>query len=410
VPIIVQKYGGTSVADAEKIKAAAGRIVAAKEQGYDVLTVVSAMGKTTDALYELANQVTSNPPVRELDMLVATGEQVSIALIAMAIDALGYPVISLLADQVGIRTDTSHGKARILSVHTERIFSEMAKGNIVIVAGFQGVSENDDITTLGRGGSDTTAVALAAALKAARCDIYTDVDGVYTADPRIVPNARKLNAVCHDEMLELSSMGAGVLHSRAVEFAKKYDIPLYILSSFSDEPGTVICKEASGMEKVIVRGAAISREDAKVTIIGVPDQPGVAASILLAVAKENICLDMIVQNVGHEGRTDFTFTVARSDLKTTLEVSSAIVEAVGAEGVSADDSIAKLSIVGVGMRSHSGVAARMFDALAARKINIQLISTSEIKISCVIDDERAEEALRAVHDAFELDEGDALTR
>ncbi len=409
MPIIVQKYGGTSVADGEKIKAAAGRIVAAKEQGYDVLTVVSAMGKTTDALYELANQVTSNPPVRELDMLVATGEQVSIALIAMAIDALGYPVISLLADQVGIRTDTSHGKARILSVQTERIYSEMAKGNIVIVAGFQGVSENDDITTLGRGGSDTTAVALAAALKAARCEIYTDVDGVYTADPRIVPNARKLDAVCHDEMLELSSMGAGVLHSRAVEFAKKYDVPLYVRSSFSDEPGTVICKEVSGMEKVMVRGAAISREDSKVPIIGVPDQPGVAANILQAVTKENICLDMIVQNVGHEGRTDFTFTVARSDLKTTLDVSSTIVEEIGAEGVSADDSIAKLSVVGVGMRSHSGVAARMFSALAARKINIQLISTSEIKISCVIDDDRAEDALRAVHDAFELGEDGTLT-
>jgi aspartate kinase len=402
MPIIVQKFGGTSVADAAKIKAAARRIVAAKQQGYDVLAVVSAMGHATDELYDLAYQVSPDPPQRELDMLVTTGEQVSIALVAIAIHAMGLPVVSLLGDQIGIITDTTHGKARIKSVHTERILAEFARGRIVIVAGFQGVTEDDDITTLGRGGSDTTAVAIAAALKADKCEIYTDVDGVYTADPRIVPTARKLDAICHDEMLELASMGAGVLHSRSVEFAKKYNVPLVVRSSFSDDPGTVVCKEVPGMEGVLVRGAALSRNEAKVTILGVPDRPGIAAHIMQEISNSSINLDVIVQNVSHEGRTDFTFTVARTDLKPALAVCSKIVEDIGADGVSADDTIAKLSVVGVGMRSHSGVAAKMFRALAAQKINIQLISTSEIKISCVIGQDRADDALRAVHDVFGL--------
>ena len=403
MPTVVMKYGGTSVADAQRCLAAAQRIVQAKLEGNSVVAVVSARGDTTDDLYKMAYEISENPSKRELDMLVSTGEQISVALMAIAVHRLGHSAISLTGAQMGIFTDDSFGKARIALIKGDRITHELSSGNVVIAAGFQGTTLNQEITTFGRGGSDTTAVAIAAAIGADMCEFYKDVDGIFTSDPRIVPKARKLDIVTHDEMLELASMGAGVLHSRSVELAKKYSVPLCVRSSFNNSPGTVITAEIEKMESVIVRGAAINSNEAKITVIGVPDQPGIAAKVLEAVSNANVNLDMIVQNVGRDGKADLTFTVMKSDLPDALRVCEKSAKELGAAGVLADDNIAKISVVGVGMRSHSGVASKMFKALAERKINIQMISTSEIKISCVVEKDRGPDALRAVHEVFELD-------
>ena len=401
--LIVQKFGGTSVADAERIMAAAKRVLGTRAAGNDIVVVVSARGGMTDELVELAGQISPSPPPRELDMLLSTGEQQSIALMAMAIDRLGGEAISFTGAQIGLVTDNRHTKARIQEVGTKEILAALGEGKIVIVAGFQGVDADRNITTLGRGGSDTTAVALAAVLKADLCEILTDVDGVYTADPRRAPLARKLDVITYDEMLELASMGAKVMHSRAMEFAKKYRVPLKVKSSFTDGEGTLICEETPDMEEVVVRAAAINTDEAKVTIHAVPDRPGVAAHVFAALSLSGVNIDMIVQNISANGQTDITFTVSRGDLDVALATARATAQEIGARDVSSDAAIAKLSVVGIGMRSHSGVASTMFSALAHKGVNIQMISTSEIKISCVIDEAAAETALRAVHTAFGLD-------
>ncbi len=401
--LIVQKFGGTSVANAERIKAAAKRIVETYKAGNKVIVVVSARGQTTDELIDLAYEIMDNPSTREMDMLMSTGEQISIALVAMAIHAMGYPAVSFTGGQVGIVTDSSHTKARIKNINTQRMQKELDKGTIIIVAGFQGIDANENITTLGRGGSDTTAVALAAIMKADRCEIFTDVDGIYTADPRKVPHARKLDKVSYDEILELASLGAQVMHSRSIEFAKKYNVPLYVRSSFNTNEGTLICKEAGEMENIVVSGVAISKDDAKITIRAIPDVPGQAAKIFHEIAGKNINVDMIIQNASIEGRADVTFTVPRIDLRLALETAEKIRKDLNAKEVLHDSKIAKLSAVGIGMRSHCGVAEKMFSALAKEKINIQMISTSEIKISCVIDEAHADRALRTIHTAFGLD-------
>ena len=401
--LIVQKFGGTSVADADRIEAAAKRVLETRAAGNDMVVVVSARGGMTDELIELANEIHPDPPPRELDMLLSTGEQQSIALMAMAIDKLGHKAISFTGAQVGLMTDSRHSKARIQKVGTEKIRKALQDGNVVIVAGFQGIDENDNITTLGRGGSDTTAVALAAVLQADLCEIMTDVDGVYTADPRRVSAARKLEVITYDEMLELASLGAKVMHSRAMEFAKRYQVPLKVRSSFSGAEGTLICEETPDMEEVVVRGAAVNCDEAKVTIHAVPDQPGIAASVFAALADADVNIDVIVQNISADGKTDITFTVARGDLDRAIETARATAAEIGAARVSSDPSIAKLSVVGIGMRSHTGVASKMFSTLADAGVNIQMISTSEIKISCVIDEAAADTALRAVHTAFDLD-------
>lgn len=401
--LIVQKFGGTSVANAERIKAAAKRIVDTYNAGNKVIVVVSARGQTTDELIDLAYEIMDNPSTREMDMLMSTGEQISIALVAMAIHAMGYPAVSFTGGQVGIVTDSSHTKARIKNINTQRMQKELDKGTIIIVAGFQGIDANENITTLGRGGSDTTAVALAAIMKADRCEIFTDVDGIYTADPRKVPHARKLDKVSYDEILELASLGAQVMHSRSIEFAKKYNVPLYVRSSFNTNEGTLICKEAGEMENIVVSGVAISKDDAKITIRAIPDVPGQAAKIFHEIAGKDINVDMIIQNASIEGRADVTFTVPRIDLRLALETAEKIRKELNAKEVLHDSKIAKLSAVGIGMRSHCGVAEKMFSALAKEKINIQMISTSEIKISCVIDEAHADRALRTIHTAFGLD-------
>jgi len=401
--IIVQKYGGTSVANAELIRNVAARIVRTRDAGNDVVVVVSARGDTTDRLYAMAYEISPNPPKRELDMLVATGEQESSALLAMAIDALGRDSVSFNAAQVGIYTDDVHQKASIRRISPDRVQRELAKGRIVIVAGFQGVDADDNITTLGRGGSNTSAVAIAAVLRADVCENYTDVDGVYTADPRIVDDARKLDSISYDEMLELASLGAQVLQSRALEFAKKYRVPIHVRSSFTENQGTIISEEVEEMEKVVVRGVALARDEGKITIQGVPDRPGVAAKICTAMAKRNINIDMIIQNATLTGTTDFTFTVLESDFDDALEAIEKLRKELGAAGIISDKDIAKVSVVGVGMRSHSGVAQTMFEALAKAGINIQMISTSEIKISCVVDEASGEDAVRVIHKAFKLD-------
>jgi len=401
--LIVQKYGGTSVADAERIRNVARRIVRTHESGNDVVVVVSARGDTTDELYRLAYEISPNPPKRELDMLVATGEQESIALVAMAIHAMGHDAVSFTAAQVGIYTDDVHQKASIKRISPHRIQRELAKRRIVIVAGFQGIDADDNITTLGRGGSNTSAVAIAAVLKADVCENYTDVDGVYTTDPRIVANARKLEMISYDEMLELASLGAQVLQSRSLEFAKKFKVPIHVRSSFSDVTGTIICEEVEEMEEVVVRGVAIAKDEAKLTIQGVPDVPGVAAKICTAMAKRNIIVDMIIQNATLTGKTDFTFTVLESDFNDALDAVEELKETLGAAQIISDKNIAKVSVVGVGMRSHSGVAETMFSALSEASINIQMISTSEIKISVVVDETSGEEAVRVIHSAFKLD-------
>jgi aspartate kinase len=401
--IIVQKFGGTSVANAERIKKVAQKVVKTKERGYDVVVVVSALGDTTDKLLELAYQITPDPSERELAMLLSTGEQMSIALLSMAIHALGFDAISLTAPQVGILTDSTYTQAKIIDIKTERINEELKKGRIVIVAGFQGVTVDNDITTLGRGGSDLTAVALAAKLKAEFCEIYTDVKGVFTADPRIVPKARKLPAITYEEMLEMSATGAKVMQARSVEYARNYRVPLHIRSSFSDEEGTMTLEEERlGLERPIISGVTYDVSEAKLTIRKVPDRPGVAAKIFGALASSKVNVDMIIQNISQDGTTDISFTVAKEDLPKAKEALKPVLSELRAEGVETDEKIAKISLIGAGMRTHPGVAAKMFEALAEKNINIEMISTSSIKISCVISSEKVKEAVRVVHEKFEL--------
>ena len=400
--IIVQKFGGTSVADAEKILAAARKAIRAQQDGNQVVMVVSAMGKTTDVLVNLAAQINDRPPAREMDMLLSTGEQVSVALMAMAIDSLGHRAVSLTGAQIGVKTDSSHTKARIKSISTERMQRLLDAGNIVIAAGFQGIDEDFDITTLGRGGSDTTAVALAAVLQADACEIYTDVDGVYTTDPRVLPEARRLDRISYDEMLELASLGAGVMHSRSIEFAKKYSVAIHVRSSLSDMPGTIIVDQAESRSRP-VSGAALTKNEARVTILEVPDKPGASFEIFSRIADRKITVDMIVQNVGADGKADISFTVPRDELELTLEAVREAAAVVGAGSISHDDDVAKVSVVGLGMAQQTGVADRMFRALAEAGVNIEMITTSEIKISVLVARDQALAALRAVHQAFELE-------
>jgi len=400
--LLVQKFGGTSVADVQRIQNVAKRVVRAKRAGNRVVVVVSALGDTTDKLIELAHQIANQPAERELDMLVSTGEQVSCALLAMAIHKLGEDAISFTGAQVGIITDDSFTKARIIDINAKRITEELKRDRVVIVAGFQGVNVNQDITTLGRGGSNLTAVALAKVLEADSCEMYTDVEGIYTADPRVVKDARKVDRMSYEEMLELASLGTQVLQPRSVEFAMKFGVPIHVRSSFSDAEGTIISKEVKAMEDTVVSGVAINRDEAKVTICDVPDKPGVAAKIFKEIARQNINVDMIVQNVSRTGATDMSFTVVGSDLNKTIKIAKEISEKVGGGQVTFDKEIAKVSVVGIGMRSHSGVAALMFEALAEKDINIEMISTSEIKISCVVNKKQGEEAVRAIHEKFGL--------
>jgi aspartate kinase len=403
--LIVQKYGGTSVGSIERIRNVAERVAKFKALGHQVVVVVSAMAGETNRLLALAKEIQKEPDPRELDVLLSTGEQVTIALLAMALKDLGLKARSYTGSQVRILTDDAHTKARILAIDEENIRRDLANGRVVVVAGFQGVDAAGNITTLGRGGSDTTGVALAAALKADECQIYTDVDGVYTTDPRIVPEARRLKTITFEEMLEMASLGSKVLQIRSVEFAGKYKVKLRVLSSFEDEgEGTLITFEEDNMEQPVISGIAFNRDEAKLTIVGVPDKPGVAAHILGPIAEANIDVDMIVQNVGVDGTTDFSFTVHRNEYKKALQVLEGIKDAIGARRVIGDDKIAKVSIVGVGMRTHAGIASKMFKALADENINIQMISTSEIKISVVVDDKYMELAVRALHQAFELDQ------
>jgi len=399
--IIVQKFGGTSVADSKKILAAARKAIRAQMEGNQVVMVVSAMGKNTDVLVDLAHEITDEPPAREMDMLLSTGEQVSVALMAMAIHSLGHKAISLTGAQIGIKTDSIHTKARIRSISTDRMRRALDEGNIVIAAGFQGIDESNNITTLGRGGSDTTAVALAAVLGAKACDIYTDVDGVYTTDPRVVPEARQVKQISYDEMLELSTAGAGVMHNRSIEFAKKFDVPIHVRSSFSDNPGTMIVREPEASNTPVC-GAAMAKGEARVTVWGVPDRPGAAVSVFSKIASQNIAVDMIVQNEAADGRADLSFTVPRDELPGTLRAVDEAVKELGAEGFTHDENVAKISVVGLGMATQPGVAGTMFRALADKGINIQMITTSEIKISALVASQHAQEALRAVHDAFQL--------
>jgi aspartate kinase len=400
--LIVQKFGGTSVADSEKILAAARKAIRAQQQGHQVVVVVSAMGKNTDTLIDLANQITDRPPARELDMLLSTGEQVSVALMAMAVHSLGCRAVSLTGAQIGIRTDSKHTKARIRSISTERVQRLLDEGNIVIAAGFQGIGEDWEITTLGRGGSDTTAVALAAVLGADACEIYTDVDGVYTTDPRVVPQARRVSQISYDEMLELASLGSGVMHNRSIEFAKKFGVSIHVRSSWSDAPGTLIVAAPEAPEQAVC-GAALLRDEARVSVLGVRDIPGTSLELFEPIAGRNISVDMIVQDVGEQGKADITFTVPRNELRSTIEAVEEASKVLEPREVTSDDSVSKVSVVGLGMARQSGVADKMFRALAEAGINIQMISTSEIKISTLVECDKAQEALRAVHQAFHLE-------
>ena len=400
----VQKFGGTSVGTVERIEQVAEKVKKFHEAGHDLVIVLSAMSGETNRLIDLAKQINDKPVPRELDVIVSTGEQVTIALMAMALIKRGVPAVSYTGNQVRILTDSVHNKARILQIDDERIRADINAGRVVVVAGFQGVDEHGNITTLGRGGSDTTGVALAAALKADECQIYTDVDGVYTTDPRVVPQARRLEKIIFEEMLEMASLGSKVLQIRSVEFASKYNVPLRVLHSFQEGPGTLITiDEEESMEQPIISGIAFNRDEAKLTIRGVPDTPGVAFKILGPISAANIEVDMIVQNVGHDKTTDFTFTVHCNDYQNALQVLEKTASEIGAREVSGDIKIGKVSIVGVGMRSHAGVASRMFEALAKESINIQMISNSEIKVSVVIEEKYLELAVRALHTAFELD-------
>lgn len=401
--LVVQKYGGTSVADAEKIKKIAGKIVDAKRQGNQVLVVVSAPGETTDNLLTLANQISDNPNARELDMLLSAGERISMSLLSMAIYDLGEPAISFTGSQAGIITDGVHTKAKIVSIKCDRILDELELGKIVIVAGFQGVSQDNNVTTLGRGGSDLTAVALAAKLNADICEIYTDVNGVFTANPGIVPEALMMKQISYEEMLEMAACGSKVLQARSVELAREYGVVLHIRSSFNDLPGTIVSREEKMLESAIVSGISFDPEEAKITISGVPDKPGIAAIVFGALAEKEINVDMIIQNVSKEYHADISFTLPQSDLSEAKAVIDKLVEQLDAEGYACDEKIAKVSIIGAGMKTHPGVAAKMFKVLADNKINIQMISTSSIKVSCVVAIEEGERSVKALHKAFNLD-------
>ena len=401
--LLVHKYGGTSVGNIQRIQRVADKVAKAKAEGHDLVVVLSAMSGETDRLLKLAHEMTTVPDERELDMLLSTGERVTIALLAMALRGRGIDAQSFTGRQVGIITDSAHTKARIARVAADRIKEALKKGVIPVVAGFQGINEQSDVTTLGRGGSDLTAVALAAALKADRCIIYTDVDGVYTADPNIVPTARRLDKISYEEMLELASLGAKVLQSRSVEFAAKFNVPVEVQSSFTEGKGTLVVKEDADMERVTVSGVTGDRNQAKVTIVGVPDRPGIAARIFGPIAEANVIVDMIIQNVGQGSLTDMSFTIPRADLPKATPLVKKIAKDIDAKSVTVTESIAKVSLVGVGMRTHSGVAAKMFEVLSKEGINIMMISTSEIKISCVIDEKQVQQAMKALHKAFGLD-------
>ncbi len=409
VALIVQKYGGTSVGDVERIQNVARRCIATQRAGNDVVVVVSAMSGETNRLLKLVSLISPKPSEREQDVVVATGEQVTIGLVALAIQSQKAKATSFLAHQCRIVTDSTFSKARIKSIDGEKIFEVLKKKHIAVVAGFQGIDDHGNITTLGRGGSDTTAVAIASAIKADACEIYTDVDGVYTSDPNICPAAKKLQKISYEEMLELSSLGARVLQIRSVEFAMKYCVPLWVKSSFSDDPGTLVCPEDASMEDVVVAGIAYDKNEAKIAIRGVPDIPGIAAQIFGALDEKSIVVDLIVQNVAKEGKTDLTFTVGKTDLSKAKDVVKKMAKAIKADAVETDDQISKVSIVGVGMRNHSGVAAQMFQVLAKEGINIQMISTSEIRVSCVIHEKYTELAVRTLHTAFGLDRQDPVT-
>ena len=403
--LIVQKFGGTSVGTVERIQNVSERVAKAKADGNDVVVVVSAMAVETDRLLKLAHQLSSHPEDREVDMLLSSGERVASALLALALQEKGFKAQAFTGRQVGIITDSTHTKARIERITADRVREAIGQGIIPVVAGFQGINEKSDVTTLGRGGSDLTAVAIAAALKADRCDIYTDVDGVYTTDPGVVPNARRIKKISYEEMLEMASLGAKVLQARSVEFAAKYQVPVRVLSSFTDGEGTLVMKEDRSMEQVVVSGVTYDKNQAKITITGVPDRPGIAARLFGVIAEASINVDMILQNVGQEGLTDVSYTVPRTDARRALEIARKIAGEIGARAAQLTEEIAKISIVGVGMRTHPGVAAKMFAILSQEGINIMMISTSEIKISCVIEAKYTELAVRSLHDAFELNKG-----
>jgi len=400
--LVVQKFGGSSVANVERIQKVAQRVVRYKKEKCDLVVVVSALGDTTDELIALAHKINTEPSEREMDMLLSTGEQISVALLAMAIHTLGYEAISLTGAQVGIITDTTHTRARIIRINTEKIREELRNGKIVIVAGFQGVTLNQDITTLGRGGSDLTAVALAKELAADECEIYTDVKGIFTTDPRIEPRAKKIDAITYDEMLEMASLGAQVMQARSIEVAKKFNVPIHVRSSFNTANGTMIVKEVKRMEDALITGITVNRNEAKITICNVPDLPGVAAKIFKELSEGGVNVDMIVQNVSHTRKTDISFTVNKAELVRTRKIARKVCGEIHAEDILENRGVARVSIVGVGMKSHPGVAARMFDALAKHKINIEMISTSDISISCIIKKRYAERAVKALHEKFKL--------
>ena len=401
--LVVQKYGGTSVGDLDRIRNVARNVETFRRRGDDVVVVLSAMAGVTDHLVDMAREITPSPHRRELDVLLATGEQTTVALLCITLESMGIPARSLLGYQAEIVTDRAFGRARIVEINADRINHLLQKGKIVAVAGFQGRDAHGDITTLGRGGSDTSAVALASALSADVCEIYTDVDGVYTTDPNICSNAKKLEKISYDEMLEMASLGAKVLQIRSVEFAKKYDVPIHVRSSFKEEEGTMVVAEDKDMERLVVSGVTYTKDEARITILKVPDRPGIASTIFSPIGEAGIVVDMIIQNTRKGGLTDLTFTVPESDFETAMSIQQKIAKEIGAEQVLGDKNIAKVSVVGVGMRSHSGVAARTFSALAKENINIMMISTSEIKISCVIEEKYTELAVRVLHDTFELD-------
>lgn len=400
--LIVQKFGGSSVADPDRIKNVARRVARSKKQGHSVVVVVSALGDTTDELIDLASKITASPSKREMDMLLSTGEQISIALLAMALHERGCDAISLTGPQVGILTDGSHTRARIVQIDGRRVQEEIRKGRVVIVAGFQGMDADRDITTLGRGGSDLTAVALAKSLKADNCEIYTDVEGIYTTDPRIEPSATKLSRISYEEMLEMASAGAQVMQSRSIEVAGKYDIPIHVRSSFSDKEGTWIVKEDRSMEDVLIRGVSINKNEAKLTVRGVPNKPGVAAKLFRRLADEGVNVDVIIQNIGRSAATDISFTVPAAEAESAVQSLQSAKKSIGFVDISKDLNIAKVSVVGIGMRSHAGVAAAMFEILAENRINIEMISTSEIKISCVVSKTDGDKAVRVLHQGFKL--------
>jgi aspartate kinase len=406
LPVIVQKFGGTSVADLTRIRAVAERVIRTRHDGNRVVVVVSAMAGETNRLIDLAKQISAEPSDRELDVLVSTGEQISAALLALTIQKMGGRAVSLMGHQVPIITDSAYARARIKRIERERLEAVLKSRKIAVVAGFQGIDEQGNITTLGRGGSDTSAIALAAALKAHRCEIYTDVDGVYTADPRIVPEARKLKHVSFDEMMEMAGQGARVMQVRSVEIAKKYNVPFAVRSSFSDDPGTLVDMEGARMEGAVISSVTCDQNQARIALYGIKDRPGMAAKIFRPLAEANVVVDMIVQNVGHDGLFDITFTVTRADLKKAFRIVKGIAADGGVEKVAKDDSIAKVTIIGVGMQYSPGIAAKTFEVLAKNNINISMISTSEIKISCIVDRKYAELAVRVLHDAFELSKPD----